>query len=331
MSILFFLISLFLSGCSPQKEVFKREEMVLGTFGEITCFGEKDSCKKGIDKAFREIKNLEEILSFFKAESDISFLNNAQGKPVGVKKETLEVLKKAKEISQKTQGAFEVTVAPLLAIWGFYQKEKESFSPPSGELIKETLALVGQDKIILAEDTGSVILKNPSMKIDLGGLAKGYIVDRAVAVLKKEEIKNALVNLGGDIFCLSEGRTAKVWKIGIQDPQAKEKLIATLKVRNKAIATSGQYENFREFKGKKLGHIIDPRTGYPVENDVLSVTVVASDCLTADALATAIFVLGKEQGSALLKTFSAEAVIISKSPKGKRLWISGGLKNKVSY
>ncbi|MGE4357638.1 MAG: FAD:protein FMN transferase [Candidatus Omnitrophota bacterium] len=310
-------------------ETFKKEDMVLGTWGEITCLGKENICRRSLEKAFNEIRNLEKILSFFHPESEVTLINRAQGKPVKVRKETFEVVKKAKEISQKTDGAFDITVAPLLEIWGFYDREKRV--SPSSELVKKTLSSIGEDKIILSEDKGTITLNNPATKIDLGGIAKGYIVDRAIISLQNDGIKNALVNIGGDIFVLGEKNFRNPWQVGIQDPEDKEKIILTLRLKNKAIATSGQYENFRGFSGKKLGHIIDPRTGYPVENEILSVTVVASDCLTADALATAIFVLGKEKAPALLKEFCADAIIITKTKKGKHIWISKGLKNKVFY
>ncbi|MCM8765886.1 MAG: FAD:protein FMN transferase, partial [Candidatus Omnitrophica bacterium] len=133
------------------------------------------------------------------------------------------------------------------------------------------------------------------------------------------------------IFCLGEGKDKRGWRVGIQDPLNSQKIVATLHLKDKAIATSGQYENFREIQGKRFGHIIDPKTGYPVENNILSVTIVADNCLTADALATAIFVLGKEKGESVLQDFSAEAVIITRAEKGEHLWVSPGLKGKISY
>jgi len=324
--IIFFLF--ILSGCVKREEVMRKNFFALGTWGEIVCVANKEICQNGIEKAYREIENLENTLSYFKKDSDVYLLNNFPGKPIKVKEETFEVLKKAKEISNKTEGAFDITVASLLEIWGFYEKEK-SFYEPDPELINKTLLSVGEDKIVLNESEKTVTLKNNLTKIDLGGIAKGYIVDKVVNILKKEGIKNGLVNLGGDLFCFGEGKDGKGWRIGIQDPDNKEKVVAILKVRDKALATSGQYENFKEIKGKKYGHILDPRTGYPVENEVLSVTVVAEDCLTADALATAIFVLGKEKGISILRNFSVEAVLVSKGKEGIDIWVSPGIEDKI--
>ncbi|MCM8779007.1 MAG: FAD:protein FMN transferase [Candidatus Omnitrophica bacterium] len=306
-------------------ETIKKGEFVLGTLGEIICVAEKATCETAIEKAFREIKKLENLFSYFSKNSLVRQLNNAQGKPISVGEEFFAVIKKAKEISKKTGGAFDITISPLLKTWGFYEKEKPIFSEPHSELIKEKLSLVGSEKIILDEEKKSIVLKDKNMAIDLGGIAKGYIVDRAVKVMRDEGIKNALVNLGGDIFCLGKGENKSFWRIGIQDPLNAGRIVGSLKLSDKAVATSGQYENFREIGGKKFGHIIDPRSGYPVETDVLSVSVVAEDCLTADALATAIFVLGKEKAEPILKEFRAQAVIITRTGKGRHLWVSSGL------
>ncbi len=312
-------------GCAPQVN-FERQETCMGTFAKITCIGKnKEFCFVAIDKAFEEIRRVENLLSKFKESSEISILNNSGTKPVKVREETLQILRKAKQFYEASDGAFDISISPLLKLWGFYDGDK-TITKLSNADIKEKLNLIGSSKVIIDDDNSSINFKFPGMALDLGGIAKGYAVDKARDVMLNLGVKNVLISIGGEIFCIGEGIRKNGWNVGIRHPLEPDKIIAAMNLRNKAVSTSGAYENFVEIKEERFGHIINPRTGYPVENNLVSVTVISGDCVMADALATAIFVLGKEKGLKFLKKYKAEAVLISKDKDGLDVWVSDSLK-----
>lgn len=319
---------LLFEGCTHQ-ENFERQKTHMGTFAKITCIGEnKDFCSSVIDEAFEEIGRVENLLSKFKESSEISILNNSGTKPIKIGEETLQVLKEAKQFYEISGGAFDISISPLLELWGFYDRDKVITELSDGD-IKEKLNLIGSEKIIIDKDNFRVNFELPGMAVDLGGIAKGYAVDKARDVMLNLGVKNALVSIGGEIYCIGEGIEKKGWNIGIRHPLEPNKIIAAINLKNKAVSTSGTYENFVEIKGRRFGHIINPRTGYPVENDLVSVTIIADDCTTTDALATAVFVLGKENGLKLIKKYKAEAVLISKDKDGLNIWVSENLKKNI--
>jgi thiamine biosynthesis lipoprotein len=196
----------------------------------------------------------------------------------------------------------------LVSLWGFTDKK---YSLPKKEEIEKILPLVGSEKIILQDRDNVIQFSIPDMKIDLGAIAKGYAVDCAVKKLKETGIKNCLINAGGQIYCLGD-KFGRPWKIGIKDPLGSG-VLNSLELKDKAVATSGDYEQYFIKNNKRYCHILDPKTGYPADSGIISVTVVAADGLTADALSTAIFVLGKEKGANLAKGFAnVETKIIEK-------------------
>ncbi len=264
--------------------------------------------KQAADIAFREIKRIENLLSYYRDDSEVSRLNK-QGR-LEVSPETLFVIKKAGEFWQATQGAFDVTVAPLLELWGF---SGGNYRLPDDIKIKETLELIGFDKVRIS---GNIIeFKTEGMKIGLGAIAKGYAVDCAARKLKFAGIKSALINAGGDIYCLGD-KAGLPWRVAINPalPSRASRrrnggVAGYLELKNKAVATSGNYEQYFSVGDTRYCHILDPRTGRPADTGIASVTVIADDCLTADALSTSIFVLGKEKGRELARRFNAEVKI----------------------
>jgi thiamine biosynthesis lipoprotein len=244
---------------------------------------------------FAEAARIEKLLSKYIPESEISQLNQA-GR-LRLSADTFYIIKKSKEFYQATGGAFDITVAPLVDLWGFTnQKHKVA----SQESIKAAMKLVGCDKIILHEENNMVEFKLSGMKIDLGAIAKGFAVDCTVKLLKENNIDSCLINAGGQVYALGE-RPEGRWKIAIQNPR-KPEITGVLELKDRSVSTSGDYEQFFFEDGRRYCHIIDPRTGYPVKG-ISSVTVVTDSALEADALSTAIFVLGKEKGEELLKKF----------------------------
>lgn len=289
---------LLLNGCQ-QKPLYKDTRMMMGTFVEVSSPDERAAAI-----AFDEIKRIEDLLSKYKPESEISRLNR-EGKQRGLSPETFQIIKKAKEYWQVSDGAFDITVASLMDLWGFTDKR---FRVPSEEEIKEALAAVGSDKIVLQDSENVIEFNVPGVKVDLGAIAKGFAVDSAIKKLKAEGIISCLINAGGDIFCLGD-KNGKPWNIAIQNP-AGPGFRGSLELKDKAVATSGNYQQYFIKENKRFSHIINPKTGYPANSGVSSVSVIAADCTTADFLATAIFVLGKDKAQTLAEKFTDVEVIL---------------------
>jgi thiamine biosynthesis lipoprotein len=271
---------------------------MLGTYVEVVS-GERSAGKI----AFSEIKRIEKLLSKYDPASELSELNNS-GR-LKVNPDTLYIIERAKYFWEKSDGAFDITVAPLMDLWGFTDKK---YRKPTQTEVERVLGVVGSDKIIIDKEKSVVELKIPAMKLDLGAIAKGYAVDCAIKRIKGNGIKNCLINAGGDIYCLGDSYGVP-WKVAVQDPR-KSGLLDNLELKDAAVATSGDYAQYFIKDNKRYSHIMNPRTGYPSDSGVVSVTVIAPDCLTADALATAIFVLGKEKGEALALGFTGVRVKI---------------------
>ena len=291
LSTIYYLLSTGLCGCQD-KALYKDTQVLMGTFVEVISPDENAK-----DIVFAEIKRIEDLLSKYKPDSEISKLNKLG--QLKVSPDTLFIIKKAKSFWQLSDGAFDITVGPLLDLWGFTDKK---FYLPSKLEIDGILNFIGTDKILLQEDDNMVKFEFLRMKIDLGAIAKGYAVDCAVKKIKEKGIKSCLINAGGQIFCLGD-KFGKPWHIAVQNPRDKNDILTYLDLKDKAVATSGDYEQYFFKDNHRYCHIFNPKTGYPVEPDLISVTVVAADGLTADALATAIFVLGKEKGEVLAKKF----------------------------
>lgn len=266
--------------------------------------------KAAAQKAFAEIERIEDLLSSFKEDSVISKINNSGTEEIFLDEEVFNILSRAKYFSEASSGAFDMTVMPLLELWGFHSKK---YRVPAAEEIEAALKKVGSDKIVLDSRRRSIRFLAPGMKIDLGGIAKGYASDRAIGVLRNCGIHNALAACAGDIRVMGRKSAKEKWSIGIQDSRKRGMITDQLKLEDSSVSTSGSYERFFEAGGKRYSHIIDPRTGWPVDNDLLSVTIIAQDSVTSDTLATAVFVLGRAKGLELLEKFpSVQARVVSK-------------------
>ena len=289
--ILFFL----LTGCQCSWALHKDSRFLMGTIVEVIS---PDS--RAADIVFKEVERIDALLSIYKEESEISQLNK-QGK-IKASADMLFVVKRAGEFWSQTQGAFDVTVGPLVKLWGFYDR---NYRVPKDPEIKEISKLIGFDKLSI--DDNIIAFKIKNMKIDLGAIAKGYAVDCAVKKLKAAGISSALINAGGDIYCLGDKR-GNPWRVAIKTGKGSNP-VEYLELMDKAVATSGNYEQYFSVNNVRYCHILNPKTGKPADSGVKSVTVVADNCLLADALATSIFVLGRTSSEELVKRFNAEAKI----------------------
>ena len=291
-SILVAMTSL-IAACSDSAP-YTKETFVMGTKAWVTIAGMGyREAEKAASEAFREMYRIESVMSNWRSTSEISRLNaESNGEPFTVSRELYSLIDSSLYYSKASFGAFDITVRPLVILWGF---QGGPATLPSDDEIARALALVGYGKVTLDAPHSTVTLP-AGMQIDLAGVAKGYAVDRCVGVLKELGVTNALVNIGGNIFAFGKGPGERGWRIGIRDPRGGMETVGSFLLRNEAVATSGNYENFVEIDGQRYGHILDPRTGEPV-SQVLSVTVVAPTGLESDALSTGLFVLGPERAT----------------------------------
>lgn len=281
----------------------------MGTVVEIILIGDDYyKAEQAASEAFTEIRRIEKLMSPWIEDGDVFKLNLYAGKKwLKVSSDTLYVIKKSVEISEHTNGAFDITLGPLIRLW---QKAREKGFPPSVDEIRSFLNLVNFKDILISKD-GKILLKREGMSIDLGGIAKGYAVDKAFELLKMLGYKNLIVNAGGDLR-VGGLKFGKPWTIGIRDPRNSEKLIAKISLSDSALATSGDYEKFFIYQSKRYHHIINPKDGLPA-GGCRSVSIIAREGILADAMATAVFVLGPEKGYILCQnTKEFNCIIVDK-------------------
>lgn len=305
-----------LTSCTTQaqsEDIFRRDELLMGTVVSLqVVHRDSKTASRLIDMTFSLMKELADRMDVHREDSEVSRLNReASFKPVKVSRELFEVLSLAVEVSKISNGAFDITVGPLIKLWPIYKKS--GFAPPDPEVIQRTLQKVGWRYLLLNSNDRTVKFAKEGLSIDLGGIAKGYIVDKAVEFLKSHEVRGALVNAGGDIYALGTAPHGKPWRVGIQHPREPDKLVAVLELKDQGVVTSGDYERCVIKNGIRYTHIIDPRTGFTVR-ETASVTVVGKSTAFIDALATAIMVEGAEKGIPMVKSLpSVEALIITQN------------------
>lgn len=307
-------------------EQYNRTELILDTVFDVTIFVDRDMEGEGLlREAFDEVRALEKVMSRFVQNSDVDRINQQAGKePVEVDPRTFHVIKESLYFSEVSRGKFDVTISPLLSLWKFGTGEEGE--PPSQEEIQEVLPLVDYKKIELDEENLTVYLPKEGMALDLGGIAKGFIVDEIAHFLEEEGVGHATVNAGGDIMTLGTRLDGTPWRIGITHPREREKIIAIIPVSQEAIVTSGDYERFFTYEGERYHHILDPEKGYPAR-EVISVSVVAPDCMTADSLSTAVFVMGTQKGMDLLESLpQVEGLIVDNQ---EEIHVTHGLKDSI--
>jgi len=270
---------------------------------------------------FEEISRLEGLLSLNLPDSDISRVNSQAGiRPVKVDPDTLAVVQKGLEYSLLSDGAFDVTIGPLVELWHIGYDDARV---PAPEEIEAVLPLIGWEGVAVNPDEGTVFLTRPGMIMDLGGIAKGFIADRCAALLREAGVTRGIVNLGGNVLTLGDKPDGSDFRIGVQDPtNVRGDYVGVLKLRDKSVVSSGVYERFFEENGRRYHHILDPFQGYPVENGLQQVTIVSDRSVDGDGLSTSAFALGTEQGLALLNSLpGVEGIFIDQE---KRVFLTRG-------
>jgi thiamine biosynthesis lipoprotein len=294
MQVSFRLLLLFFwafSACSsPQKKYIHNNGMVYGTYYNI-----KYQSPNGTDlqdEINNELKRLTNIFSHYEKEATISKVN--RNEITQLEPEFITCFNSAMAISEITGGAFDITAGPLISAWGFGPEDRQTMTPEKVEALK---LICGYEKIKIENE--KVVKEIPEMTLNMSAIAKGYTCDLIVDFLKTRGCENYLVDIGGEVVARGKNDKGRIWTVGIREPledPLRTDLNAAVKLPDKAMATSGNYLNFYEKDGKKYAHTIDPISGYPVQHSLLSATVVANDCMTADAFATAFMVLGKDLG-----------------------------------
>lgn len=313
---------LTLSSCQ-HKEYFYNEGVAFGTTYHITYKGSKD-----LQKALEaEMEKFNGSLSTYDPNSTISRFNRSGSDPFDLSKDPwmLKMVKESRHFSELSNGAFDITVSPLVDLWGFGPKAK---SDPTVKLIDSIRSFVSYKLIKL--DGDQLIKFDPRVQLDCGAIAGGYASDIIAEYLEKQGIDDYMVEIGGEVVLHGENPKGGQWRIGINKPvddstSANNDIERLLVLTDKALSTSGNYRSFYVKDGKKYAHTIDPHTGYPVQHSLLSATIVANDCFTADALATACMVMGVDEGMKLIESLhnhSVEAFFI---------YNEGGPENKVKY
>jgi FAD:protein FMN transferase len=294
----------------------------LGTIIQLKVYGDND--EKAIDEAIAKLNEIDDKMSVFKDYSEVSNINKSAGiSPCKVSEDTYLVIKKAVEYSKLYDGVFDPTIRPIVSLWGINTKNSKI---PEASEIKSDIKLINYKDIILNDKVRSIKLKYKNQAIDLGGIAKGFAADEVKNILIKNKIENAIIDLGGNIYVLGNKTDGALWNVGIQDPlKARGEYVGIVSAADKSIVTSGNYERYFMNEGKRYHHIIDPSTGYPSENGVISVTVISDYSINGDALTTCAYVMGLDKGLKLIGSIKGtDAIFITED---KKIYATPGIKD----
>ena len=284
---------------------------------KIVDMGKTTTIKKVEQLVEQRLKTVDETMSRYNSKSLLSRFNeNKSLNAFKMSKEALGLLIYAKDLSKKTGGAFDVTIGPLVRLWGFHEKLPRRTAPDQKE-IAEAKMKIGSDKFSVDGSKGVITKNNIYVDIDLSSIAKGYGVD-VIAEGLEDLGFNFMVEIGGEVRCVGKNHKNRVWRVGIEKPiYGNREVYRVLSLSNSAMATSGDYRSFYDVEGKRVSHTIDPRSGRPVEHGLASVTVVDKKCMKADALATALTVLGPEDGLAFAEKEGLAAMFIERKADGR--------------
>jgi len=311
---------------SQQSEVsISNTGFLMGTVIDIKLFNTADQAI--LNGAFDIIRDIENKMSLNIAGSEINKLNESSGiTPVAVSNETYEVVKKGLKYSSISHGSFDITIGPLVKLWGI---GTDNARVPSQQEIEDAKGLVGYSMISTDDSSKSVYLQKPGMSLDLGGVAKGYAADEIAEYLKAHGVSRAIINLGGNVMAVGSKDAGTPWKIGVQNPfDSRGSYIGTVAVSDSTVVTSGIYERYFESESKLYHHILSPFTGYPVDNGLSSVTIIAKSSADADALSTSVFSLGLEKGMELAESLEdVEAIAIDMD---RNIYLTSGAKEIFS-
>lgn len=309
------------STTASSAEPVSQEIFAMDTYMTVTAYG--DNAQKGVTDAVAEIQRLDNLLSIGKEDSEISKLNKSGC--AALSDDTAVMVTKALDLYKSTGGAFDITVLPLMELWGFTTQE---YYVPTEDEIQSTLQRVGADKLTWDESTKTLTLGD-KQEIDLGGIAKGFTSSRIMEIFKKDGVTCGMVSLGGNVHLLGTKQDGSAWRVGIQDPNNTDDMLGVLEANDCAVITSGAYERNFEKDGVTYHHIIDPATGKPSNSGLTSVTIVSKDGTLADGLSTSLFVMGKDKAIAYWKQHADEfdTILVDKD---RNVYITEGIAGNFS-
>jgi len=325
---LFFLLilpMLFLTSCIFQyrNNAVKESRFMLNTVIEITLYEKEKDAREIFDKLFGEIQKYNDKYDRHIPGSELSEVNSNAGKPVKVSDETIEIVRSSFIFSDMSEGLFDISIGPLVDLWDINGSNPQL---PSESEIENALVKIDYNKIIINSDDNTLLLSEPGMSLDLGSIAKGFITDRLVEYLSQTKIRSAMLNLGGNLYLHGSKPDGSLWQIGIRNPYGtKGDHVGIVQVKDTSVVTSGIYERYFEIDNKRYHHILNPRTGYPEDNNLASVSIICPSSIMADGLSTTVFLLGIEKGMELVESLeNTEAIFVTKD---KKVYLSSGIKN----
>ena len=299
-----------------------RDIFAMDTYMTLTAYGK--NAKKALDEAVDEINNIEQLVSTGIDSSEVSQINkNGKG---SVSETTGYLIKRSKEIYDSTNGVFDITIYPIMQAWGF---PTENYRVPGKKELKKLRGLMGADHVLYDEKKQEVTLNKEGMKIDLGGIAKGYTSSKVMDIFKENGISSAVISLGGNVQTLNGKPDGSDWRVAVENPADTGSYIGVLSIKDKAVITSGGYERYFKQDGKTYHHIIDPATGYPADNGLISVTIVSDDGTLADGLSTSLFIMGEEKAAQFWKENSEKFETIMETADGK-LYVTEGIGDSLT-
>jgi len=317
-----FIFCLALTSCTNEDKGFDKQDFAMGTVITQHIYGA--NAQKASEEVISKIKQLETDMTINKPGGEINKLNaeSGNGKWVKLDPEIIYVLKKAIDFGAKSNGAFDVTVGPLVKAWGIFT---DNFRIPKDPELAQLKKLVNLKWLLIDEKNSSARLVKKGQIVDLGGIAKGYSGDVAKEIYLKNGITSAYISLGGNIVTVGSKPDGSAWNVGIQNPRAPNgKYLGIVPIRNQSVVTSGDYERFKEVNGVRYHHILDTKTGKPAISGLISTSIVSDFSIDGDALSTATFVLGLEKGRALIESLpGVDAIFVTSD---KKIYVTSGLK-----
>lgn len=297
---------------------YSRQFFAMDTVMSLTAYGERG--EEAVEAAVQEVERLDALLSTGIAESEVSRIN-ASGEG-DLSEDTEKILSEGLTIWKQTGGLFDVTIYPLMQLWGF---PTGNYHVPTKEELKQTMSLVDSSKVIL---DGNHVTLGEKQKMDLGGIAKGYTSNRIMEIFQKYGVTSAMVSLGGNVQTLGKKPDGADWQVGIQNPDnVQGDLLGAVAVQDQAVITSGGYERYFEENGQTYIHILDPRTGCPAESGLTSVTIVSSNGMLADALSTSLYIMGLDEAEAYWRIYADEFDMILMTDDGT-VYVTEGIRDR---
>lgn len=307
------------AGRERQAASYRSSELVMDTVVTVTVYGPK--AKENAEAALSEFRRIDALLSAYRTGSEVSRVNDAAGRaPVKVSRETLALVQLSLRYAALSHGKFEPTIGPLVRLWGIGAGRT---APPSPAEIEAARRLVDYRRVVIDEARRTIYLPLAGMKLDLGGVAKGYAAQKAGELLRRRGVKSALIDAGGNIVALGARPDGRRWRVAIRHPRQSDAVVGVLQVADQAVVTSGDYERFFMYRGRRYHHLLDPATGYPADA-LQSATVIFPSSTVADLLSTSVFLLGPEEGPALARREGAGTVLVDSDG---RVQVASGLRS----